>query len=83
MSDRICSLSIRGRCPIEARKGCDGCSSYITLEEYGKLVHGESNEEDSWRKQKCTSCGYRWNSTKFGEVCPECGSIFVIPGGCD
>ena len=71
MPDRTCSLDIRDSCPIEARKGCDGCSSYITLEEYGKLVRGESNETGI--VHKCAACGHKWSTTSFARRCPECG----------
>ena len=28
---------------------------------------------------KCVVCNHTWISNVFGERCPECGSIFVVP----
>lgn len=28
---------------------------------------------------RCAACDHRWTSKVFGERCPVCGSIFVVP----
>ena len=40
-------------------------------------------DNDFWCKRKCTICGNTWKTKKFDELCPECGSMFVVPYECD